>query len=50
VIGLQDNIPSLAAIAAVRTTFRDELLPPEANAAAPSITGLNKNVGFINEH
>ena len=33
--GARDDIPPLAAVAAVRAALRDVLLPPEADAPAP---------------
>ena len=40
---------AVAAVAAVRTAARDELLAPKADAAAAAGAGLDANVGFIDE-
>ena len=40
---------AVAAVAAVRAAARDELLAPKAHAAAAAGTGLDANVGFIDE-
>ena len=40
---------AVAAVAAVRPAARNELLAPEAHAAAAAGAGLDANVGFIDE-
>ena len=40
-VGGEDNMSSPSAVAAVRASSRDELLPPEAYAAPAAVTGLD---------
>jgi hypothetical protein len=46
---LEDDIPSLAAVAAVRTAERDELFPPEGDAAGAARARFYLNFYFIDE-
>ena len=48
--GDDEDGPAAAAVAAVRTTARDELLAPEAQAAAAAGARLNVDVYLVNEH
>jgi hypothetical protein len=48
--GLHDDVPALAAVAAGRTTARDELLPPKGHAAIATVSRLDPNFRLINEH
>jgi hypothetical protein len=45
----QPNIAAITAIAAVRSTERDKFLAPEANAAIPTVAGLNRDRRLVNE-
>ena len=41
---------AVAAVAAVGTAARDELLAPEARGASPAVAGGNLDLDFVNEH
>jgi hypothetical protein len=45
-----DDIATLAAISAGRTSAWNKLLPPEGHAAIATVTSLYSNCGFIDEH
>ena len=47
--GADDHISPMAAVAAVRSPAGDELLPPEADAAAPTVARLDVNLRFVDE-
>jgi len=47
---LEIDVSASTAIASVRSPFRDELLPPEADAPAASVTGLDPNFRFVDKH
>jgi hypothetical protein len=49
-IGSQDHVPAAAAVAAVRTAFRDKLLATKANATAAATSCLGKNFDSIDKH
>ena len=49
-VGDQEHRAALAAVAAIRPAARDELLAAEAQAAAAAVTGLDVDVGFVDEH
>jgi hypothetical protein len=44
-----DDMSAASAVSAVRAAFRDKLLPPEAYAASPAVTGLYMYFYVINE-
>ena len=44
------NGAAMSAVAAARSTARHPLLASERKAAAPSVTGFDVNVDFVNEH
>jgi 3'-phosphoadenosine 5'-phosphosulfate sulfotransferase len=46
---LEDNVPSFAAVAAVRTAQRNELLPAERNAAGAAGARFYLNFHFIDK-
>ena len=48
--GLEVHVAAVAAVAAVRPAFGDELLPAEAHAAVAAVAGLDVDFGFIDEH
>jgi hypothetical protein len=50
-VGVGDEIDAaaVAAIATAGTALRDELLPPESNAAVPAVTGFDCDFGFVDE-
>jgi hypothetical protein len=48
-VSLENDAPSVAAIAAVRPAMRDKLFPPEATAAIASISSLRINANVIDE-
>jgi hypothetical protein len=45
----ENDVAALAAVAAVRTAFGDELLPPETHAARAAVSAPDKYLGFVNE-
>src|SRR6185437_7374636 len=45
----QPHAAAFAAVTAVRTTERDELLAPETGATVPAVAGLNLDEGFVDE-
>src|SRR4051812_11953404 len=45
-----DDVAAAPAIAAARSTARNELLPAEGNAAVAAVAGLDADFRFINEH
>jgi hypothetical protein len=49
VVGLEDNVPSVAAIAAVGTAMRDEFFAAEAAASIAAIPGLGVNANLVNK-
>ena len=46
----EDDVAALAAVAAVGSALRDELLATEADAAVAAVTGLQYNLGFVDKH
>ena len=50
-VGIRDEIDvtAIAAVATAGTALRDELLPPEGNAAVPAVTGFDCDFGFVDE-
>ncbi len=48
--GLEVHVPAVAAVAAVRSPFGDELLPAEAHASVAAVAGLHVDFGFIDKH
>ena len=49
-IRAQDNIAATAAIAAIRSAFRDKFLPSKADAASAAAPRLRKNFNPIDKH
>ena len=47
--GAEDHISPMAAVAAVRSSAGDELLPPEADAAASTVARLDVNLRLVDE-
>jgi len=47
--GFGDDIPALAAIAAIRAAEFDEFFAPEGDNAIPAIAGLHPDFRFIKE-
>jgi len=45
----EDDVAALAAVAAVRTAFGDELLPPETHAARAAVSAPDEYLGFVNK-
>jgi hypothetical protein len=48
--GDEVNGTATATVATVGTTARDALLAPEAQATISAATGLDMDVGFVDEH
>jgi len=48
-IGYGKDAAAAAAVAAVRSAARDELLAPEARAAVPAFSGMDFDVRFVDE-
>jgi hypothetical protein len=50
-VGVCDEIDAaaVAAVATAGTALRDELFPPESNAAVPTVTGFDCYFGFVDE-
>ena len=49
-IGDEVDRAALAAVAAIRTAARNELLAPEAESAATAVAGFDVDVDFVDEH
>jgi hypothetical protein len=47
--GLQDDIPAIPAIPAIRPTEFDELLAAKADTARPAVTGFHIELGLVEE-
>src|SRR5690606_10180054 len=45
----QQHVAAVAAVAAIGSAARAELLPPEADAAITAAAGLNVDIGFVDE-
>src|SRR5437899_3034975 len=50
VVGDEDDVATVAAIATVGAAFGDELLAPEGDGARPTVAGLHVDFSFIDEH
>ena len=48
-VGNQPDAAAAAAIASVRATERNELLAPEADAAAAAVAGMDVDGGFVDK-
>jgi hypothetical protein len=46
----QNHVAATAAVAAIRSTFRHEFLPPKTHATSPAVSGLRKNLDPIDKH
>src|SRR6185503_7912168 len=49
-VGDQDEIAALPAVAAVGAAARDARLPPEGDPAVPAVAGLDLELRFVAEH
>ncbi len=48
-VGFENDAPSVAAIAAIRSAMRDVFLPAETAATVAAIAGLRMNANMIDE-
>src|SRR5207247_8057361 len=49
-VGNEIDVSAIAPIAAAGTALRHELFPSERDAAVPTVTGLDRDFGLIDEH